>query len=206
MRIIKMWDDKDFVERASESLFDCEGDEFSVQYIEGQNKKIEEKCDKLGTLGLKCRKEGWKIVCALLACNILNNLIGSFILAKFSSAFLSIILLGIALIIKAGLYISIIAVAIFWFAYWSAPLKHCTFCNGLFSREIVFEEKVPGIDVETTDTRTVSKVIKDNKGEKIGTIDENIVVNVRRMGFYTVFRCKKCGKLKAEVIIKEMDL
>ena len=194
MKIVKMLDDEEYIETAAKLVFEDEDSEFSPKSVAEKNAEIGEKSDKLGDILIKYKGYGWYVFGAALAVYILSFALSGIIFFDVIFSLLGPVV-GIALAVWCFV----------WLSYWLAPLKHCTFCKAFYSREVVFEKKVPNLNLKTVVKRTVSKNINDAQGNKIGSIDEDVDVAVVRVGYYTVFRCKKCGKLKVEIIVKEFD-
>ena len=95
---------------------------------------------------------------------------------------------------------------IIWFAYWLTPLKHCDYCNRMFTRKILYEKYVPNSTREGVETRIAKRNIKSNSGKVIGSYDESYSVDIETKKYYTVFGCKKCNHAKIEIIEKQFDV
>lgn len=202
MATLKMIDDPEIIEESANLIFEEEGEEFSPEYVRKHNDSLKPRKDKLGTFALKYRKKGWLSLVGIVLFSILNT--GAVIFLDEPSPFM-IFIAVVALVLRWVCGVGIFLWVIVWFAYWLSPLQCCTFCNALYAREVVFEKKVPGTSVRGVEGRTVSHKIKNNDGKVTGSIEEEVSVDVVRANYYTVYQCKKCKKMKVEIIRKQFD-
>ena len=203
MAVLKMIDDPEIIKASASLIFEDEGEKFSPEYVQSYNANLKASKNKLGTFALKYRKKGWFSLIATIICSVLISLL----LGGFSSES-SVFVIAMIMVLSILRTISVVGIFVWiivWFAYWLAPLQHCSFCNALYARVVVFEKKIPGTVSHATEGRTISHNIKNNQGKVIGSIDEEVDVNVMRVNYYTVYQCKKCKQLKVEIIRKQFD-
>ena len=205
MSVKKMIDNPDVIAESASLIFEDENEKFSPEYVKNYNSGIKAPLNKLGTIALIYRKKGWLSLIAMVICSFFNYIIN---IITWNTDSTSIFVLAIGFIVIALNTLAKIAVfgwIVAWFAYWLAPLQHCTFCQALYAREVVFEKKIPGTSRKLKEDRTISHNVKNNQGKVIGSIDEDITVDITRATYYTVYQCKKCKKLKVEILIKDFD-
>ena len=201
MATLKMIDDPKIIEESASLIFEEEGEKFSPEYVRRYNDSLKPSKNKLGTFALKYRKKGWISLIVIIVFSVLNSLPALWSEPSSFMIGIAMILLVLRGIAGFGVFLWVIV----WFAYWLAPLQCCTFCNALYAREVVFEKKIPGSAVRGVEDRTISHKIKNNDGKVTGSIEEEISVDVVRANYYTVYQCKKCKKMKVEIIRKQFD-
>ena len=212
MRIIKKYDDPQIIEEAVERL-SVEGidEEYTPDFIKSYNSKLPASKSTFANFSVGFRKFGWLAPVLLILINFLFNSFLSDLIRPILVWLLKLfptqqtIFIFIAFIQSIPL-ILIFAWIVVWFSYWLAPLKHCDHCNRLYSRNIVYEKYIPDTCVNSIETRTESKDIRDKYGKVIGTYDQEKYVEVETSLYYTVYMCKKCKHAKIEIIKKQVDL
>ena len=174
-------------------------EEFTPNGIVQHNNRCQTKPSQFGKFICMWQKRGWLCFIAGIALMLIGNLFGYN--GTAASLILSFIIETTRSIAFAGGLIWFFT----WLLFWQAPLKHCDLCRRLFCRDVILELPIEGTSVNTHEDRTIQQVLRDNHGNRIGTINETVNVAVKREVHYTVYQCKKCGRRKIELIVNTYD-
>ncbi|MBO5286790.1 MAG: hypothetical protein J6B34_01555 [Clostridia bacterium] len=205
MAFTRKKENEEKIRRIAKQIFANDGDKYSPDYIERHNAEIKPENDKLGVIVRKYKKWGFIALIAFVVLKIVETLASNIVFAtqaSYDAVTVVNVIFGIPITISA---LGIFLWAIIWICDWLLPNCHCTACQGFFSTERVFEKHLSNMDSSFVESRVEKREIKNTKGATIGTIDENVNVQVNKMVYYTVFRCKKCNTLMADIIVKQYE-
>lgn len=197
--------DKKIIANSSSKIFSSPEEKYSSEYIDSHNAALDIKKDKAGGYILLYKKFGFIAIIVAIILKIVKSVVMNYFFATGQSLSNGYVVANTIISIPLSIAtICSVAWVVLLLCFFLSPL-HCDKCDGFFSKEKVFEKLVPNMEMSFVENRTVKKEIKNNKGETIGRIDDTEKVNVQRKGYYTVFRCKKCNHLVAELIIKQFE-
>lgn len=193
------------VKAASRRVFTTEGEKYSPEYIESHNARITAINNKFGAFVLLYKKWGYISIIGFAVFKILEAIIMSVAFSKnplSDGAAITSVLFSIPIkICGAGIFVWIFVLI----SYWLFSMFHCKSCKGFYSMKKIFEVHIPDMDSSFVENRVEKKEIKDTKGKTVGTIDENVNVRVDKKYYYTVYKCKHCNTLSAEITVKQYD-
>lgn len=191
------------VRGAARRIFNAPEEKYTPEYIELHNSSISAEPSKYSKIVQIYKRWGYLSLVAFAFFKIIEALIMNIAFATnplSNGATVASILISLPITVSL---IGIFAYAFIWISYWLCGMWHCSVCDGFFTMRRVYEKHIPNMDGSFVSHEVEKKEIKNTKGEVIGTIDQNVNYRVDQSYYYTVLQCKHCGRLSAEITVKQ---